>query len=217
MPESGVGVDLHVVVASVLFCCALLCDAFTALGSFDHADVPSSLRATGMVATVLLASPVIKSNKTRASSPWQRPLISALLVFAAAAGEHHGLEYVRLADSAFVAVVSVGVIWLFSIESPTPPGASQPNRCKRRSDRSIRCSVDVRVLQAAAFRAGALAGGARYDRHAGSFRELDRARNDGVCAQLGHGRFRRRGRRQRWPHGGLHSAAARKRAQRDNS
>lgn len=133
MVEPGAGVGLHVVVASALFCCALLCDAFTALGSSKHADVPSSLRATGMVAAVLLASPVIKSHQTRASSPWQRPLISALLVFAAAAGEHHGLEYVRLADSAFVAVVAVCMIWLFSIESPTPPGALQPSRCKRRS------------------------------------------------------------------------------------
>lgn len=104
----------NALVGSIFFLAALISDALTALDSVTHADVPASLRATGIVLACVFAAPVLKSVDKGVSGFWQRPLAGALLFGAAIAGAHHGGVSTRAFDAIYTTVVGLSVTWLFS-------------------------------------------------------------------------------------------------------
>lgn len=104
----------NALVGSIFFVSALISDALTAADSVSHADVPASLRGTGIVLACCFAAPVIKSLEKGVDGFWQRPLAGAFLLAAAALGQHHGGTRTRAFDAIYSTVVGLAVTWLFS-------------------------------------------------------------------------------------------------------
>lgn len=104
----------NALVGSIFFVAALISDALTAVDNVQHADVPASLRATGIVLACVFAAPVVKSVEKGVDGFWQRPLAGALLLTAAVIGQHHGGTRTRAFDAVYTTVVGLSVTWLFS-------------------------------------------------------------------------------------------------------
>lgn len=104
----------NALVGSIFFLAALISDALTAMDSAQRADVPASLRGTGLVLACVFAAPVLKSAEKGVSGVWQRPIAGALLFATAILGEHRGGSRTRAFDAAYTTVVGLSITWLFS-------------------------------------------------------------------------------------------------------
>lgn len=104
---------------------AVAMDALCALPQGLEQQVPSSLRCTSMVIVACLGAPIVALHLELE----QRSVLLSILVVAAFAGEHHGKNYVRVADALFVLVSGWATVFTFVFRSPTrthrpTPGAS---------------------------------------------------------------------------------------------
>ncbi len=104
----------NALVGSVFFVAVLVSDALTAVETTAHADVPASMRGTGVVLACCFAAPVILRPERGIFGVWQRPLLGALLLAAALLGEHHGGARIRAFDGIYTTIVGLVVTWLFS-------------------------------------------------------------------------------------------------------
>jgi len=100
--------------ASTFFLAALVSDALTAIDTVQHADVPSSLRGTGIVLVCCLAAPVVINPNNGVYGFFQRPIIGTLLVSAGLAGVHHGGAETRAWDALFTTLCCIAAILLYS-------------------------------------------------------------------------------------------------------
>ena len=102
------------VTASFFFIAVLVADCLTAIDSTDHADVPSSLRATCIALLCCFAAPVLIRPERGVYGWLQRPVIGSALLASALVGVHHGGSATRTFDAIYTTLVCVAVTWLFS-------------------------------------------------------------------------------------------------------
>ena len=95
----------HTAAAAQFFIASLVADALTAL-DLQEVDVPSSLRASGMVFTLMLASPAILSEAYGLTGQTQWLLSLTALIAVAILGEHVGSASTRSADAFFALLMA---------------------------------------------------------------------------------------------------------------
>jgi hypothetical protein len=102
--------------ASAFFVVSLVADCFTAKavprGQSDTS--PASLRATSIILVCGFAAPVLVRPARGVYGWFQRPIFFVLLAAAAMLGQNVGGESARTADAAFVTLVTLTCIFLFS-------------------------------------------------------------------------------------------------------
>ncbi len=114
--------------SALLFLCAVISDALTAVNSTD-ADVPASLRSTSLALACTFAAPVLRTDQVHGY--FQRPILGILILVVAFLGIHHGGQQTRIFDALHTTIVGVICIFVFwrggSDESKTRSDAVKVN------------------------------------------------------------------------------------------
>lgn len=140
------GAQSNALTASFFFVAVIVADALTAIDYTSHADVPASLRGTGLALASCFAAPVLIRPERRIYGWFQRPLIGAALLTVALVGEHHGGLETRTFDAIYTTIVALAVTWLFS--------AGGVDEMSRNSEQGLK--ADRAVSTSSAMLSGAL-------------------------------------------------------------
>jgi hypothetical protein len=118
-------------------------DALCALPQGIEQQVPASLRCTSMCVVACLGSPIVTPDLEIE----QRGVLLTALAAAALAGEHHGNNYVRVADALFVLIAGWAIVLAFAANSPERAKPRHPPRCASLSG-ALLTYVGLRAVRA---------------------------------------------------------------------
>ena len=99
--------------AALFFACAIILDACLANPPTDVRDAPSSLRASSIISTLVLAAPLVKNKEYNASL--QRPIALLVLLLLSFLGNHEGTAELRCFDAIFIIIVLMAAVFLVCI------------------------------------------------------------------------------------------------------
>ena len=87
----------------------IVADALTA----GEGDAPASLRASGLVYVICIASPIVKNDAKRVTGRYQRIILAILLAVLAFLGNHAGSASTRVADVFFTLLIGAAGVGLY--------------------------------------------------------------------------------------------------------
>ncbi len=126
-PPRAVVVETNVLAACCVLALAVALDALNALPAVGTADVPTSLRTTGLVLVAMVAAPPVRPDTLFL----QRGGALGLLAAAAWVGLHNGETHARTADALYALVGGSAVVSIFGASGPAKGERGYDDRGKR--------------------------------------------------------------------------------------